>query len=255
MKQIVDKMKNGAKLQSSEGKYYKTWLVFPDGSTEKISKKIANQIAIKYVDELIFGEHEGIRFRKIKYAMPEGINSKEDHEEYIEAMNNKESIEASDAKKVNESLAKQIVIKGQLSNEQMLDIINPIIDYADKHDLKLHIKSEPMDNSETMAQKIIELMQVLEMIEHVLQNENTITPDSFVIRASVRLAIGMDVLNSEKEDLLESVAKILNASKCVEKAIEFSNSHEDNEGAYLAYLAGARYMADFIEYKKNKKTK
>jgi hypothetical protein len=98
-------------------------------------------------------------------------------------------------------------------------------------------------------------MQVLEMIEYLLQNGNTITPDSFVIRTAVRLAIGMDALNSEKEDLSESVAKILNASNCVEKAIEFSNSHEDNEGAYLAYLAGARYMADFIEYEKNKKTK
>jgi hypothetical protein len=56
----------------------------------------------------------------------------------------------------------------------------------------------------------------------------------------------MDALNSEKEDLSESVAKILNASKCVEKAAEFSNSHKDNEGAYLAYLAGANYIANFI---------
>ena len=151
---------------------------------------------------------------------------------------------------------KQIVIKGELSNKQMLNIIDSIIDYSNKHDLKLNIKSNSLDIlPQVNHQTLIELMQVLEMIEYLLQNGNTITPDSFVIRTAVRLAIGMDALNSEKEDLSESVAKILNASNCVEKAIEFSNSHEDNEGAYLAYLAGARYMADFIKYEKNKKTK
>lgn len=86
MSQIVDKMKSGAKLQCSEGKYYKTWLVFPDGQTEKTSKTIANKIAIRYNDELVFGEQEGIRFRKIQYAMPEGINSKEDHDEYLKVI-------------------------------------------------------------------------------------------------------------------------------------------------------------------------
>jgi hypothetical protein len=54
-----------------------------------------------------------------------------------------------------------------------------------------------IERMEVKSQRLVELMQVLEMIEHVLQNGDTITPDSFVIRAAVRLAIGMDVLNSE----------------------------------------------------------
>jgi hypothetical protein len=141
MSQIVDKMKSGAKLQSSEGKYYKTWLVFPDGSTEKISKKIANQIAIKYADELIFGEHEGIRFRKIKYAMPEGINSKEDHEEYlrvissnqlnpqktIELMQVLEMIEAS-LQKGNSIRPDSFIIRNAIRLSIGMDVLNNEVD-------------------------------------------------------------------------------------------------------------------------------
>jgi hypothetical protein len=77
----------------------------------------------------------------------------------------------------------QLIIWAETASKQS------IIDKA--HEL---MKIERM---EVKSQRLVELMQVLEMIEHVLQNGDTITPDSFVIRTSVRLAIGMDVLNNE----------------------------------------------------------
>jgi predicted phosphodiesterase len=56
---------------------------------------------------------------------------------------------------------------------------------------------------EKLQKVIIEQAQVLETIEQILQNGDSINPDSFVIRTSVRLAIGMDVLNEESLNQIE----------------------------------------------------
>lgn len=86
------------------------------------------------------------------------------------------------------SSLEQLIIWSETASKQS------IIDKANEL-LKIEKENNPI---EVKNQRLIELMQVLEMIEHVLQNGDTITPDSFVIRTSVRLAIGMDVLNKNK---------------------------------------------------------
>ncbi len=53
------------------------------------------------------------------------------------------------------------------------------------------------------------------------------------------------------KQIREKIARILNESNCGEKAIEFSNQNKDNSGAYLGFLEGARYMAEFIEKSKS----
>ena len=45
---IVNHLKNGSKLQSTEGTNYKTWLVHSDGSIEKVNRISANIICDKY---------------------------------------------------------------------------------------------------------------------------------------------------------------------------------------------------------------
>ena len=89
-------------------------------------------------------------------------------------------------KQTEKSSLEQLIIWAETASKQS------IIDKANEL-LKIEKKNNPI---EVKNQRLIELMQVLEMIEHVLQNGDTITPDSFVIRTSVRLAIGMDVLNN-----------------------------------------------------------
>lgn len=164
MSQIVDKMKSGAKLHKSKAR-----LILPNGTTEKVSKLMVKQLVIKYYEELVFDEKEGIRFEDIE--LKEGLVK--------ETSSN--------------SLEKQIVIKGKISNEQMFDIINPIIEYSEKNNLSLHIKSNTLDESVKIdSQKVIELMQLLEMIEVSLQNGNNIKPDSFIIRNSIRILIGLE---------------------------------------------------------------
>jgi hypothetical protein len=60
---IVEALKSGAKLQHTEGKNYKVWLVFPDGSTEKVRRDSAERICSEYMGKLVFGERSGIRWR------------------------------------------------------------------------------------------------------------------------------------------------------------------------------------------------
>jgi len=57
---IVEALKNGAKLQCTEGPNYKTWLIYPDGRKENIRKDSANN---DFESKLIFGEWSGIRWR------------------------------------------------------------------------------------------------------------------------------------------------------------------------------------------------
>ena len=88
-------------------------------------------------------------------------------------------------KQKEKSSLEQLIIWSETASKQS------IIDKANEL-LKIEKENNPIEEKN---QKIIELMQVLETIEHVLQNGDSINPDSFVIRTAVRLAIGMDVLN------------------------------------------------------------
>ena len=88
-------------------------------------------------------------------------------------------------KQKEKSSLEQLIIWAETASKQS------IIDKA-KELLKIEKENNPIEEKN---QKIIELTQVLETVEHVLQNGDSINPDSFVIRTAVRLAIGMDVLN------------------------------------------------------------
>jgi hypothetical protein len=60
---IVDALKNGAKLQCSEGVNYRTWLVYPNGEVETVRRDSANKVCLDFQDKLIFGEWSGVRWR------------------------------------------------------------------------------------------------------------------------------------------------------------------------------------------------
>lgn len=59
---IVEALKNGAKLQCTEGVNYRTWLVYPNGETESIRRDSAIKICADFFDNLCFGEPDGIRW-------------------------------------------------------------------------------------------------------------------------------------------------------------------------------------------------
>lgn len=54
-------------------------------------------------------------------------------------------------------------------------------------------------------------------------------------------------------DLDELIAKKVNDFNIVDKAVEFSNANPKNNGAYLAYIAGAYEMAKQLELMSDKK--
>ncbi len=60
---ILLDMECGAKLQSSEGSNYKTWLVYPNGNKLNIRKDSAEKFCEIMEEDLVFGEHDGIRLR------------------------------------------------------------------------------------------------------------------------------------------------------------------------------------------------
>lgn len=62
--EILTAVKNGAYLQCTEGKNYKTWLVFKDGTTKTVRRDSANFIANTFQNNLIFGDRKGIYWRK-----------------------------------------------------------------------------------------------------------------------------------------------------------------------------------------------
>jgi hypothetical protein len=61
---IVEALKNGAKLQCTEGANYKTWLVYPNGKIENIRRDSANKVCLDYENKLVFGLNEGISWKK-----------------------------------------------------------------------------------------------------------------------------------------------------------------------------------------------
>ena len=60
---IVEALKNGAKLQCTEGSNYKTWLVYPDGKRKIVRRDSANKICSDFESKLVFGEWSGIRWK------------------------------------------------------------------------------------------------------------------------------------------------------------------------------------------------
>jgi hypothetical protein len=55
---------SGALLQCTEGKNYKTWLVYPNGKTETVRRDSAEKVCETYFNSLVFGETNGIRWYK-----------------------------------------------------------------------------------------------------------------------------------------------------------------------------------------------
>jgi len=63
-KKIKQALIDGALLQCTEGKNYKTWLIYPNGSIENIRRDSANKVCELYFGSLVFGESTGIWWRK-----------------------------------------------------------------------------------------------------------------------------------------------------------------------------------------------
>jgi hypothetical protein len=60
---IVEALKNGAKLQCTEGANYKSWLVYPDGKKVNVRRDSVNKVCSDFESKLVFGEWSGIRWR------------------------------------------------------------------------------------------------------------------------------------------------------------------------------------------------
>lgn len=63
---IVNDLKNGARLQCTEGGNYKCWIVYPDGKTRNVRRDSAERVCRDYDRYLIFGEWAGIRWYTTK---------------------------------------------------------------------------------------------------------------------------------------------------------------------------------------------
>ncbi len=63
---IILALQNGAKLQSSEGTNYKCWLNYPNGERKNVRRDSAEKVCDEYQDSLVFGEMDGIRWKKPK---------------------------------------------------------------------------------------------------------------------------------------------------------------------------------------------
>jgi hypothetical protein len=75
--QILKDLKNGAKLQCTEGSDYKAWLVYPDGTERKVRRDIAEKVCNENEGILIFGRPDGIAHRKAVQKGCEVILQKE----------------------------------------------------------------------------------------------------------------------------------------------------------------------------------
>ena len=61
--EIIEAIKNGAKLQCSESNNRRAWLKYTNGDIKYIRRDSANKVCEQYSDILIFGEYEGIRYK------------------------------------------------------------------------------------------------------------------------------------------------------------------------------------------------
>lgn len=55
---------SGALLQCTEGKNYKTWLIYPNGKKEIVRRDSAEKVCESCFGSLVFGEISGIRWHK-----------------------------------------------------------------------------------------------------------------------------------------------------------------------------------------------
>lgn len=62
--QILKDLKNGAKLQCTEGSNYKVWLVYPDETERTVRRDSAEKVCNENESLLIFGRPDGIAHRK-----------------------------------------------------------------------------------------------------------------------------------------------------------------------------------------------
>jgi hypothetical protein len=61
--QIIEAIKNGAKLQCTEGTNWRAWLKYPHGEIKYVRRDSANKVCQQYSDILIFGKYEGISYK------------------------------------------------------------------------------------------------------------------------------------------------------------------------------------------------
>lgn len=69
--QIVEALKQGARLNCSEGRNYKTWLAYPDGRKVSVRRDSANKVCTDFESKLIFGKPEGISWRALTNPLEE----------------------------------------------------------------------------------------------------------------------------------------------------------------------------------------
>jgi len=58
-------MKNGAILKCTEGKNYKSWLQYKDGTKKTVRRDTASKISVEFMHKLNF-TNEGITFKDFK---------------------------------------------------------------------------------------------------------------------------------------------------------------------------------------------
>jgi hypothetical protein len=64
--QILKDLKDGAKLQCTEGHNYKAWLVYPNRHERKVRRDSAEKVCNENFEDLIFGSFDGISYKKVK---------------------------------------------------------------------------------------------------------------------------------------------------------------------------------------------
>ena len=62
--QILKDLKDGAKLQCTEGSNYKTWMNYKDGRIRKVRRDSVERVCNENENLLIFGRPDGIAHRK-----------------------------------------------------------------------------------------------------------------------------------------------------------------------------------------------
>ncbi len=56
-------------------------------------------------------------------------------------------------------------------------------------------------------------------------------------------------MEEKQNELANEIAKIINESNCIEEAVKFSNANDENNGAYLAFIAGAHFIVKDLKVK------
>lgn len=51
-----------------------------------------------------------------------------------------------------------------------------------------------------------------------------------------------EFIKKAETEKANEIAKVINDSNCIEEAVKFSNANDENNGAYLAFIAGAHFI-------------